>query len=62
MSKIGSYLQELEEVVDPMVYLGHSDSDITREIRKRLPDAPQQWIDDMIMRARFDHNSFEPYV
>ena len=55
MSKIGSYLLELEEVVEPMVYLGHTDEDIIDEVKKRVPDAPESWIYDLIDRVRFDH-------
>ena len=55
MSAISNYLLELEEVVDPMVYIGHTDDEIIAEVKLRVPDAPISWIYDIINRARFDN-------
>lgn len=61
MSKMGQYMLELEEIVDPMVYTGHSDDTIKREVKKFMPDTPDLWIQDAIHRARFDYNEFDSY-
>ena len=62
MSKMGEYLLDLEEIVDPMIYTGHSDETIKREVKKCLPHTPDTWIQDAIYRARFDYDSFDPYA
>jgi hypothetical protein len=61
MSKMGAFVLELQEVVEPMVYMGHGDEAIKREVKKHIPDVPDSWIENEISRARFDQNNFDVY-
>ena len=52
MSKIGSYVMDLQDIVDPMVYEGFSEEAIIKEVEDRIPGTPSSWVKDMIATAQ----------
>lgn len=62
MSKIGNYLLDLQEIIDPMVYQGFGDKTIIACVKDHYPDATDPSIMAVISRARFDYGSFDSYA
>jgi hypothetical protein len=58
MSKIGDCVLDLQEIVQPLVYTGHSDESIIEEVNKFLPETPESWIVEEIKRARFGQSYY----
>lgn len=61
MSKMSELNLEIQEIVDPMVYMGCSDQKITEEVIKYCPHIPESWIRAAINSARFDYNEPDSY-
>ena len=61
MSHMSTLVLELQEIVDPMTYMGFGDKQIIEEVRKVHPNIPESWITSAIYIARFDYNEFDSY-
>ena len=59
MSRMGEYLLDIQEIVDPMVYMGHTDESIIKEVKKRLPDTPESWITETINMSLREQEGYE---
>ena len=55
MSKIGSYVMDLQDIVDPMVYDGCSQKEIIKEVEKQIPGTPEYWVVDIIETAEREY-------
>ena len=55
MSQIGSYVLSLQEIIDPMVYMGATDQTIVEEVQKRYPVLNESYILQLIEDSYF-HN------
>lgn len=61
MSNISSVVLDIQEIVDPMAYMGIDDEQIIEEVRKFYPDIPVDWIRNVISSARFNYNQPDSY-
>ena len=55
MSKIGSYVMDLQEIVDPMVCEGYPKDAIIKEVEDKIPGTPEYWVIDMIQNAEREY-------
>lgn len=51
MSKIGSYVYTLQEIVDNMVYNGATTEKIVQVVESELPGTPRSFVDEAIVSA-----------
>lgn len=54
MSKMGLVVLSLQEIVDPLIYIGATDETIIAEVKRVYPDMPESMIRSAIVDAEFN--------